>query len=89
MVADILAVVDHVVVGEHDPLGETGGAGGVLHVSNIMNLHVGGPAADLRCTMSSFDDPLDVRTETVGSCFANVECKIIDPDTGEECPIGR
>ena len=28
--------------------------------------------------MSSFDDPLDVRTETVGSRFANVECRIID-----------
>lgn len=40
------------------------------------------------CTMSSFDDPLDVRTDTVGSRFANVECKIVDPDTGEECPIG-
>ena len=31
---------------------------------------------------------LDVRTETVGSRFANVECRIIDPDTGEECPRG-
>lgn len=40
------------------------------------------------CTMSSFDDPLDVRTETVGSRFANVECKIVDPNTGEECPVG-
>ncbi len=40
------------------------------------------------CTMSSFDDPLDVRTDTVGSRFANVECRIVDPDTGEECPTG-
>jgi len=41
------------------------------------------------CTMSSFTDPLDVRTETVGSDFANVECRIIDPETGEELPDGE
>ncbi len=40
------------------------------------------------CTMSSYFDPLDVRTETVGSAFANVECKIIDPETGADCPDG-
>ena len=40
------------------------------------------------CTMSSYYDSLTVRTETVGSAFANVECKIIDPETGEDCPNG-
>jgi len=40
------------------------------------------------CTMSSYYDSLEVRTETVGSVFANVECKIIDPETGEDCPNG-
>ncbi|MBQ3902173.1 MAG: AMP-binding protein, partial [Lachnospiraceae bacterium] len=34
-------------------------------------------------TMSSWDDPLDVRTETVGYHFAHVQCKIVDPETGE------
>ena len=24
----------------------------------------------------------------MGSDFANVECKVVDPDTGEECPVG-
>ena len=38
--------------------------------------------------MSSYYDSLEVRTETVGSAFANVECKIIDPETGEDCPDG-
>lgn len=40
------------------------------------------------CTMSSYYDSLEVRTETVGSAFANVECKIVDPETGEDCPDG-
>ena len=38
--------------------------------------------------MSSYYDSLEVRTETVGSAFANVECKIIDPETGDDCPDG-
>ena len=47
MVADVLAVVDHIVVGEHDPLGEAGGAGGVLHVGHVVDIDPGRPAADL------------------------------------------
>ncbi len=39
-------------------------------------------------TMSSWTDPLELRTETVGYAFPHVECKIIDPETGEECPAG-
>ena len=37
-------------------------------------------------TMSACTDPLDVRTDTVGYAFPHIECKIIDPDTGEELP---
>lgn len=39
-------------------------------------------------TMSSWTDPLNVRTETVGSAFPHVRCKIIDPETGEEVGPG-
>ncbi len=39
-------------------------------------------------TMSAWTDPLDVRTETVGSAFPHVMCKIIDPETGEEVGPG-
>jgi len=35
-------------------------------------------------TMSAWTDPLDVRTETVGYAFPHVECKVIDPETGEK-----
>ena len=62
-------------------------AADVMNMKQIISVF-GQTEASPGCTMSSFDDPLDVRTETVGSRFANVECKIIDPDTGEECPVG-
>ena len=38
--------------------------------------------------MSACDDPLDLRCNTVGYAFPHIECKIIDPDTGEEVPDG-
>ncbi len=40
-------------------------------------------------TMSAWEDPLDVRTETVGYDFPHVECKIIDPETGAVLPDGQ
>ncbi len=39
-------------------------------------------------TMSSWTDDLMLRTETVGYAFPHVECKVIDPNTGEEVPDG-
>ena len=39
-------------------------------------------------TMSAWTDSLEIRTETVGYDFPHVECKIIDPETGEEVPDG-
>jgi len=38
------------------------------------------------CTMSSTDDPLEVRVGTVGRPLPEIECKIVNPETGEECP---
>ena len=39
-------------------------------------------------TMSAWTDPLALRTETVGYAFPNVQCKVIDPETGLEVPDG-
>ncbi len=41
------------------------------------------------CTMSSTDDPLEVRVSTVGRAMPGVECRIIDPATGLELPDGE
>ena len=38
------------------------------------------------CTMSSADDPLEVRVGTVGRALPEIECKIVNPETGEDCP---
>ena len=39
-------------------------------------------------TMSAWTDSLEVRTDTVGYAFPHVQCKIIDPETGEEVGAG-
>ena len=38
------------------------------------------------CTMSSTDDPIEVRVATVGRALPEIECKIVNPETGEDCP---
>ena len=39
-------------------------------------------------TMSAWTDDIMLRTETVGYAFPHVQCKVIDPETGEEVPDG-
>ncbi len=41
------------------------------------------------CTMGEVNEDIDHRVETVGSAFPGVECRIIDPETGEELPDGE
>ena len=41
------------------------------------------------CTMSSIDDPIDVRVGTVGRALPGVECRVVNPETGEEMPVGE
>ena len=60
----------------------------VMNMKEIVSVY-GQTEASPGCTMSSYYDSLEVRTETVGSAFANVECKVINPETGEECAIGE
>ncbi len=62
-------------------------ARGRMGMKEIVSVY-GQTEASPGCTMSSYYDSLEVRTETVGSAFANVECKIVDPETGEECADG-
>ena len=39
-------------------------------------------------TQSHMDDSFDVRLSTVGSEYEFTEVKVLDPETGEECPVG-
>ena len=40
-------------------------------------------------TMSAWTDLLDLRVETVGYDFPHVQCKIVDPETGDPVPDGE
>ncbi len=59
----------------------------VMNMKEIVSVY-GQTEASPGCTMSSYYDSIEVRTETVGSAFANVECKVVNPETGEDCPDG-
>ena len=56
-----------------------------MHMPEIVIVY-GQTEASPGCTMSKTTDPLEVRVTTVGSAFPEVECKIVDPETGEDCP---
>ena len=56
-----------------------------MHMSEIVIVY-GQTEASPGCTMSRTTDSLEVRVTTVGSAFPEVECKIVDPETGEDCP---
>ncbi|MDO4749971.1 MAG: AMP-binding protein, partial [Eubacteriales bacterium] len=56
-----------------------------MHMSEITIVY-GQTEASPGCTMSSTDDPLEVRVTTVGRALPEIECRIVDPETGEELP---
>ena len=56
-----------------------------MHMPEIVIVY-GQTEASPGCTMSRTTDPLEVRVATVGSAFPEIECKIVDPETGEDCP---
>ena len=56
-----------------------------MHMTEIVIVY-GQTEASPGCTMSSTDDPIEVRVATVGSAMPEIECRIVDPDTGEELP---
>ncbi|MBQ1317070.1 MAG: AMP-binding protein [Lachnospiraceae bacterium] len=58
-----------------------------MHMYGIVSVY-GETESSPGSTMSAWTDSEYVRTETVGYAFPNVECKIIDPETGLEVPNG-
>ena len=59
-----------------------------MHMNDV-TIVFGQTEASPGCTMSSTDDPLDVRVSTVGRALPEIECRIVDPETGEELPVGQ
>ncbi len=58
-----------------------------MNMREIISVY-GQTEASPGCTMGEVNETLELRTETVGSAFPGVECKVIDPETGEELPDG-
>ena len=58
-----------------------------MHMTGIVSVY-GQTESSPGSTMSAWTDPLSLRTDTVGYDFPHVECKIIDPETGEPVPDG-
>ena len=60
----------------------------VLDKMNMKEITIvyGQTEASPGCTMSSTDDSIEVRVNTVGRNLPNIECKIVDPETNEEVP---
>ena len=56
-----------------------------MHMSEITIVY-GQTEASPGCTQSSTDDTIETRVNTVGRAFFGVECKIVDPETGEDLP---
>jgi fatty-acyl-CoA synthase len=59
-----------------------------MHMDEV-TIVFGQTEASPGCTMSSIDDPLEVRVSTVGRALPEIECRIVDPETGEELPAGQ
>ena len=56
-----------------------------MHMSEIC-ITYGQTEASPATTMSRISDSIETRVNTVGSPIFGVECKIVDPETGEELP---
>jgi len=55
-----------------------------LRVTSVYGLTEASPGM----THSRYDDSLEVRSTTVGHDFEFTEVKVLDPETGKECPVG-
>ena len=56
-----------------------------MHMTEIC-ITYGQTEASPATTMSKTTDSIEMRVNTVGAAMYAVECKIVDPETGEECP---
>ncbi len=56
-----------------------------MNMRQILSVY-GQTEASPGCTMGEVSQTIDERCDTVGYAFPHVECKIIDPETGLDCP---
>ena len=59
-----------------------------MNMKEILSVY-GQTEASPGCTMGEVNEDVEHRVETVGSAFPGVECKIINPETGEDAKVGE
>ena len=72
----------------HKPMQEYAMAAKEMNMREIISVY-GMTESAPGSTMGEVNEDEDHRVETVGSAFPGVECKIIDPETGEDLPDGE
>jgi fatty-acyl-CoA synthase len=85
---DFSSVRTGIMAGSNCPADLMLSATKTMNMKEIISVY-GQTEASPGCTMSCVDDPLEARVGTVGHAFPNVECKIIDPETGADLPDGE
>ncbi len=85
---DFSSVRTGIMAGSNCPADLMLSATKTMNMTEIISVY-GQTEASPGCTMSCVDDPLEARVGTVGHAFPNVECKIIDPETGLDLPDGE
>ncbi|HOG00896.1 MAG: Long-chain-fatty-acid--CoA ligase [Firmicutes bacterium ADurb.Bin248] len=85
---DFSSVRTGIMAGSPCPISVMRDVVGKMHMDEV-TIVFGQTEASPGCTMSSTDDPLDVRVGTVGRALPEVECRIVDPETGAELPAGQ
>lgn len=61
----------------------------VVHVMGAKEITIvfGQTESSPGCTQTTTDDSIELRVSTVGRVFPHVEAKIVNPETGLECPV--
>jgi fatty-acyl-CoA synthase len=59
----------------------------LMHMSEVTIVY-GLTESSPGMTQTRYDDPIEIKVETVGRALPGVEVTIRDPETGEECPDG-
>ena len=63
----------------------------VIETMNMSEITItyGQTEASPGCTMTKTDDSFEHRVSSVGAAMPGVECKIVNPETDEECAVGE
>ncbi len=76
-----------IMAGAPCPVEAMNGVRTKMHCSEIV-IAFGQTESSPVMTMTRRDDPVELRVSTVGRLLPDIEGKVIDPDTGEDLPVG-